>query len=132
MAGTLAVFWQIRGNFREGQRWLEGALAHTTSTATTPQARALHGLGLLLWSQGDLEQAEPLAHASLAIAEQLGETELIAHAVHLLGLVAHVQHRWEEAGPLLERALALWRELGTDGVTGVALMLLSGVANGLG
>jgi ATP/maltotriose-dependent transcriptional regulator MalT len=87
---------------------------------------------LLLWSQGHHEQAEPLAHASLAIADQLADTELTAHAVHLLGLVAHVQHQWERAELLLDRALGLWRELGAEGLTGVTLMLLSGVSVALG
>jgi predicted ATPase/DNA-binding CsgD family transcriptional regulator len=132
MAGTLAVFWDRCGSFSEGRQWLEWALANTDATATAARSAALHGLGLILWSQGYHERAEPFAHASLAIADALGNTELIAHAVHLLGLVAQVQQRWADAEPLLERALGLWRALGMEEVAGVALMLLSGVAVGCG
>ncbi|HEY7031720.1 MAG TPA: LuxR C-terminal-related transcriptional regulator [Thermomicrobiales bacterium] len=132
LAGTLAIFWYLRGYFGEGQRWLEWALAHADAAASAARARALHGLGLVLYYLGHHERATPLVRTSLAIAEQLDDAELTAHAVHLLGLIAHAERRWDEAGPLLERALALWRELGVESVMATALMLLSGVAAGLG
>jgi excisionase family DNA binding protein len=132
LAGTMAVFWHIRGHVHEGRWWLERALAGTAETATAPRARALHGLALLLWSHGHYEQAEPFAQASLTIADQLGDVDLTAHAVHALGLVALGQHRWEQARPLLERALDLWRALGLDGLAGLVHMLLSMVAGALG
>jgi non-specific serine/threonine protein kinase len=132
MAGALAVFWDHRGYYLEGQRWLEWALANTAETATAPRGRAHFGLGLILWSQGRYDQARSLAEAGLAIAERIGDKELTGEALHLLGLVEFVQRRWDRAGPLLERALNLRRELGLDAEVAVNLMLLSGVADGLG
>jgi excisionase family DNA binding protein len=132
MAGALAVFWDHRGYYLEGQRWLEWALANTAETVTASRGRALCGLGLILWSQGRHERALSLAQDCLAIAERIGDKELIGEALHLLGLVEYFQRRWDRAGPLLERALGLRRELGLDAEVAVNLMLLSGVADGLG
>ncbi len=132
LASSLTMFWHSRGYFHEGQQWLEWALAHTAADASGQRGGALHGLGLLLYYQGDHDRAAPLVRAGLAIAEQLDDPELTAHSVHVLGLIAHAERRWAEAGPLLERSLALWRELGVHSLSGTAHMLLSGVAAGLG
>jgi predicted ATPase/DNA-binding CsgD family transcriptional regulator len=132
MAGTLAMFWHIGGYFPEGRQWLEWALNHATNAPTADRSRALHGLGMLTYSQGDYASAEPLLRESLTIAEHLDDMELTAHAVHALGLVAHGQQQWTHAEPLFERAVVLWRALGADGLTGVALMLLSCIAAGYG
>lgn len=132
LAGALALFWDHCGYFSEGQGWLEWALAHTAVAPTAPRGRALHGLGLLLWSQGHHQQAGSLAHAALAIAERIGDQVLTGDALHLLGLVEYVQRHWHRAGPFLERALVLRRALSADAEAAITLMLLSGVAAGLG
>ena len=49
---ALAGAWQFQMHLREGRRWLEWALAHTTDTPTVPRGRALAGLALLHWTQG--------------------------------------------------------------------------------
>ena len=132
LASALAIFWQLRMHLREGRQWLEWALAHTTAASSGPRGRALEGLALIVLSQGDHERAAPLAHASLAIGEQNGDTYLVALSIHLLGLVAEAEQRWEEAGPLYEQSLDLWRKLGAQAEEAVVLQLLSGVAYGRG
>jgi non-specific serine/threonine protein kinase len=132
LAGALAVFCQLRGHLREGRQWLEWALAQNAEAQTDAYCRALAGLGLIRWAQGEREQAVSPARAALAIAEQIDDREIAAHAVHVLGLVAEAQQRWEEAGPLFARALKLWRSLGAQAEEAVALTLLSGVSYWLG
>jgi predicted ATPase/DNA-binding CsgD family transcriptional regulator len=132
LAGSLAVFWQLRGHQRVGGQWLEWALAQTAEAQTDARCRALVGLGLLRLAQGEREQSAALVRASLAIAELIGDTEIAAHAIHVLGLVAEAQQRWEDAGLLFAQALDRWRALGAQAEEAVTLMLLSGVAYSLG
>ena len=112
LASTVANAWQFQMNLREGRRWLEWTLAHTTDTPTVPRGRALAGLALLLWTQGHFEEARRLAEASRAVADQLGDTAIAASAIHNLGSIALSQHHYARARPLLEQSLGLWHELG--------------------
>ena len=59
------------------------------------RGRALAGLSLILWSQGDPDRAAPAAEAARAIAEAIGDAELLALAVHMLGLVEVVRGHWD-------------------------------------
>jgi DNA-binding CsgD family transcriptional regulator/tetratricopeptide (TPR) repeat protein len=132
LAGALVVFWYLRGHLREGQQWLEWALAHTVEPSTGLRSRTLTGLGFMVWSQGQHEQAAVLAHTGLTIAEQIGDNDLAARALHVLGLVAEFQCQWDQAGPHMERALGLWRGLDLAPEVAMVLMGLSIVAYGLG
>ena len=132
LAGALAVFWHLRGHLDEGRRWLEWALTRAPDRSTAERSRALTGLSLILWSQGDHEAAEPFAHAGLAIARQIGDGDLVAGAVYLLGLGALVRGRWEMAEDLMQEALERWRGLGRRSEEGMALTVLAGAAQGRG
>jgi non-specific serine/threonine protein kinase len=87
---------------------------------------------LIRLHQGDGDEAVPLARAALAIGEHIDDPEIVAHAIHVLGVVAESQQRWEEAELLLKQALSLWRPLGARAEEAVVLLLLSGVAYGMG
>jgi ATP/maltotriose-dependent transcriptional regulator MalT len=132
LAAALAIFWQLRGHFREGRQWLEWALEHTAEASSGPRGRALEGLALIVFSQGDPEQALPLAHESLAIAEQIGDRYLAALSIHMLALIAEVRQRWDQAGPLFEQSLGMWRQLGAQAEEAMVMQLLSRVAYGRG
>jgi predicted ATPase len=47
LAGQLAVFWQLRGQLREGRQWLEWGLSRTAEAQTDARCRALVGFGLI-------------------------------------------------------------------------------------
>jgi excisionase family DNA binding protein len=132
LAGAMSVFWHHRGHLREGRRWLEGALANTAEAPTATRARALAGLSLVVWSQGDNDAAEPPAAAARAIAEQIGDRELTALSIHMLGLVQVVRARWDLAAPLMEEALRRWRGIESPSNAGMALMVLSAIASATG
>ena len=128
LAGALAVFWHHRGYLREGRHWLEWALARTPEQPTIARGRALSGLSLVVWTQGDHEVAAPLANAGLAIAKSTGDRELAALSLHLLGLIDNVRERWESAEALMAEALDLWREITLPTNEAMALQVLSGIA----
>jgi tetratricopeptide (TPR) repeat protein len=129
LTGALAVFWQHRGHLREGRSWLEWALAQTADAAPIWRGRALAGLSLILWAQGEADRAAPLADAARAIAEDLDDQELRALAVHLLGMVARVRGQLDQAEELMTEALRLERAIGTPGYGANALAVLSGIAH---
>ena len=57
LAARLWRFWQLRGHFAEGRRWLEDVLA-AGGPASMPRAKALIGLAGLCYWQGDWDAAE--------------------------------------------------------------------------
>lgn len=128
LAGALAVFWHHRGHLEEGRRWLEWALAQTPDSPTKWRARALAGLSLILWSQGDNEGAGSFAEAGLAAAEAVDDKELIALSIHLLGIVELVRGRLERAERLMNETLGLQRAIGWVSSGSMALMVLSQIA----
>jgi predicted ATPase len=126
LAGALAVFWHQRGYLKEGQRWLEWALERAPDEATLWRGRALAGLGLVVWPQGDLDRAASLAESALDIAQQIGDLELTALSFHLLALAEGSRRRYERAERLMEEALSRWRAFGSPTNEAMALANLSG------
>ena len=56
LAGALWQFWDMRGYYGEGRRWLEEALAKD-GRASVARAKALEGVGWLADVQGDIGRA---------------------------------------------------------------------------
>ncbi len=132
LAGPLGLFWQLRAYLREGRSWLEWALARGADVPAAARCRAMAGLSSVLWGQGQQEAAAAAARGSLLLAEQIGDTYLVAYSTHVLGLAAESQQQWSEAEALFTRALALWRELSVRAEEAIALQVLSGIAYGFG
>lgn len=132
MAGALAIFWHHRGYLRVGRRWLEWGLANAEAPSEALRCRAEGGLGVILWSQGDIRGAERACRTSLEIAERIGDEYHVANALHMLALVAYAEDRWVETKALMEQALAHWRSLGEVSVESAALQLLGWAHSQLG
>jgi predicted ATPase/DNA-binding NarL/FixJ family response regulator len=129
LAGGLAVMWHHRAHLREGRNWLEWALARTATEPTVLRGRALAGLALLVWSQGENDVAAPIAEEALTVAQQTGDFYLLPLAEHILGLVELHRSHWYRAQALMEQALARWRTFGSPTDEGMALNTLSGIAS---
>ena len=129
LAGALAVFWNHRGHLREGRQWLEWALERTPDADPVWRGRALAGLSLILWSQGDPDRAAPAAEAASVIAAAIDDSELLALAVHMLGLIEVARGRWDGAERLMNEALRVQRAIGTPGYGAWALAALSTIAH---
>jgi tetratricopeptide (TPR) repeat protein len=133
LASALWRFWYEHGHLIEGRRWLEQAL---TTSATpeaegdraTSRAKALNGLGVIAWRQGDTEQAMALLEASLALHEQLGDKPGIAQTLSNLGILAGERGEYERASSLYEQSLVLNRALSNDWGVAAALLNLGNLA----
>jgi predicted ATPase len=84
--GILAWFWWLHGHLREGRRWLEAVLAASREVRTRFRARALNGLGLLMYWMGDTET--PVLEENLTLARELGDQSGIAWALYSMGRAA--------------------------------------------
>jgi predicted ATPase/class 3 adenylate cyclase/DNA-binding CsgD family transcriptional regulator len=125
LAGVLSTnFWLGCNHEREGRSWCEQVLAQPGAQArTVARAKALRGLGLLAFTQGDFPEAELLLEESVSIGRELGAAGKLdlAGALHWLAEVTLEQGNPVEARELAEESLRLFQELGV--VWGVALAL---------
>lgn len=129
LASALVSFWIPTSQIPDGDAWFERALA-TTAGSDAARARALYDHGYLVFWAGRYDLAEQRFTASLAAAEQLGDTSLQALALAGLARVA-LNTDVDEAVRLLRRADEVTRGLpDTDPgrssslhVLGVALQL---------
>jgi predicted ATPase/class 3 adenylate cyclase len=111
LASALWRFWQQQGHYNEGRRWLRAALAHRVDTPPAHVAGALHGAAALARSQGDFDEAERVAHESIAVAQGAGLRSLEARAVGALANIALARRDFRRGAELLAETEALFREV---------------------
>src|SRR5918994_5071563 len=125
IGGALWRFWNVRGHFSEGRRWLAAGLSGGEATPVGVRARALLGLGYLALRQGDYARAVEDLQASLALYREAGDRRGEAYALCFLGWIALDRSDLERAEGLLEESLALSRAAGTARDVSVALNALA-------
>jgi len=111
LASALRTFWEVRGHFREGGRWLEEALPRAADSAPELRMKALSVSGSIATRLGDLELAQKRKEAGLTLARELGDDLWIARELSDLGTVAAMREEFEAASVLMEESAALFREL---------------------
>src|SRR6266702_3925513 len=111
---ALSWFWSIRGYIREGQNFLEQALALRESVAVPVRASALYTAADLAFLLDNLERTEKLGSESLHLFRELGDKVGIADALFLLGTSAWARGRYTLARPQLEEAASLYQEMGEN------------------
>src|SRR5437667_3772932 len=83
---ALSWFWSIRGYIREGQNFLEQALAVRESVSAALRAKASYAAAELAFFLDDLTRTEKLASESVHLFRELGDKASIADALVFLGL----------------------------------------------
>jgi predicted ATPase/DNA-binding XRE family transcriptional regulator len=111
LAGALAWFWSLRGHLGEGRAWIERALV-TGDAPATARARALTGIGVLAWRQGDYGRADAWLREALALCRALRDRHGYALALHHLAHVLQARGRHISAIRLLGTSLTLFRAAG--------------------
>lgn len=112
LAGQLGWYWYSSGQWSEGRRWLERALAvPVTECDPADRAAVLLGAGVLASLQADVAAAVPWLEESAARFAATGDRRGEAYALAYLG-VAHGQGGDEAAREPLERSLAWFRSSG--------------------
>jgi predicted ATPase/DNA-binding SARP family transcriptional activator len=109
LAAGMRRFWYVHGHAEEGLRVLESVLAEAPDAPPLARSKALNGAGMLASARGDYAAARRFLEESLAVAEQLGDSQRMGVASSNLGNLALYEERWDEARSRYERALELYR-----------------------
>jgi predicted ATPase/transcriptional regulator with XRE-family HTH domain/Tfp pilus assembly protein PilF len=132
IAGALVWFWQVRGYFGEGRRWLELGLSEGGIVSARVQAKGLSAAGHLAQWQDDYDRSRSLLERSLELSRALDDSGEVASTLGLLGEVARFQHDYVRAKSLLEQSLELNRAAGEATGTYHALYRLGQLAKDQG
>jgi tetratricopeptide (TPR) repeat protein len=112
----LGDYFERRGLWRIGERWLERAIElRRSSTLARDQAAlslGLHQLAILLYRRGEHTEARRLLRESIAVMEELGDRRGRAASLHVLAGIEQAQGNPAEARRLLRESIAVMEELG--------------------
>jgi predicted ATPase/DNA-binding CsgD family transcriptional regulator len=114
LASSLEDFWDIRGYFQEGRKYLSAALTSPGALERTEaRAKALHAEAHLAYLQGDYPLVHERLEESLSIYRELGAACKRGAATVLitLGDMQTEIGEYESASKLIKEALEIMREL---------------------
>src|SRR3984957_6999918 len=106
----LRPYWLMVGQFSEGRRWHDLAVA--VNPGSGEHAWAVFGAGVLAVQQGDLDAGAPLLDQAAALAAASGDENLAAHVSDARGIVAFNLGDLETAQARYEAALASYERIG--------------------
>jgi predicted ATPase/DNA-binding XRE family transcriptional regulator len=116
-------FWLLHGHLREGWRRMQTILvgAADADLPVDLRAQVLNGAAVMIWTQGDVQQAQRLLQESLALSRAAGDAP--GEAVALMNLAAAYaeQGAYDQARAAYDQVLARWRAL--DSQWHIALVL---------
>ena len=127
LAAALQPFWERRGHYGEGRRWLDAVLAKD-GPASAARAKAQNAIGWLAQWQGDVERASNAAKAGLELSSQVGKESRVAIRLQLLlGFTAEERADYKRAMELFKDILKLSRKVGDGWATAATLLHLGNV-----
>jgi predicted ATPase/Tfp pilus assembly protein PilF len=122
LSGAVWPYWQTRGHWTEGRRYLTAAVTLGADLEPERLVGSLWGGAILALWQGDIDEGEQLASRILEISKTAAEQEHVySVAIHLLAIVAERRGNRDRALALLEESLMLGRRGGDPWLHSVAL-----------
>jgi predicted ATPase/class 3 adenylate cyclase len=112
LAGTLWRFWQIRGYLFEGQQRLETALGMPATGLDVERAKALSGLGGILYWQGKWHEILAPYQEAVDLLRQHGSDQDLSEALYNLSFAVGYVGDPVEAEALLHESLELSEHTG--------------------
>ncbi len=125
---ALSWFWSIRGYIREGQSFLNQALALRESVSALVRAKASYAAAELAFFLDDLTRTEKLGSESLNLFRELGDKAGIADALMFLGLSSWARGKYTLAQSQFEEAASLYQEMGASWKRGRCLTQLARIS----
>jgi tetratricopeptide (TPR) repeat protein len=133
LSGAIWPYWQTRGHWTEGRRYLAAAVALGADLEPERLVNSLWGGSLLALWQGNVDEGEQLGSRILAISKTAVEQEHVHEvAIHLLAIVADRRGDRDRAVGLLEEGLAIGRRGGDQWLLSIALNNLGNLLLGEG
>jgi predicted ATPase/Tfp pilus assembly protein PilF len=124
LSGAMWLYWQTRGHWTEGRRFLNAAIELGDDQRVDPQrlVNPLWGASFLALWQGDVLEGERLASRILEISRTAADQEHVyAVAIHLLAIVATRRGDSDQALALLEKSVEIGRGGGDSWLLAIAL-----------
>jgi predicted ATPase/Tfp pilus assembly protein PilF len=122
LSGAIWPYWQTRGHWTEGRRYLTAAVTLGADLDPERLVNSLWGGSILAQWQGDSDEGEQLASRILAISKTAVEQEHVySVAIHLLAIVASRRGDHAQAHSLLEESLEIGRRGGDGWLLSIAL-----------
>jgi predicted ATPase len=115
LVGSLAAYWNDRGQFDEGLKAIRGALARNPDGVPSPQSETLRWAGLIATKRGDMRAARELADHARSLSERTGDELLLSGALDVLSFIATDSQHYDEARRLLDQAKEIRERLGDEG-----------------
>lgn len=122
-------FWDMRGGFHEGRRWIDRALVALSGARIRDRARVLNAAGVLAFRQGDFEAARRHYQECLAALHDHNEEAQadVAMALNNLGMALRAQGEYARALRLHQRSLEIRRQRGSPWDVGMTLINIGNV-----
>jgi tetratricopeptide (TPR) repeat protein len=109
LAAGLIDYWEGRGLYREGQRWLSHAVEAAPNLEPRDRALATYGLGRLGDVLGEFTQAGQLLEEALSVARAIGDGRLSGRILAGLASLRANTGAYDEAAVACNEALELAR-----------------------
>ena len=123
IAFALTGFWEIRGYWQEGRKWLESGLEHRTALTKIVLAKTLFSTRQFAMRLGDYQTAEAYGKESIALFRELEDKRNLAWALRGLGEVYMFANEREHSKPFFAEAMTLFQEVGDK--KGIASLLFN-------
>jgi predicted ATPase/transcriptional regulator with XRE-family HTH domain len=105
-------YWRHSGEYAEGRRWSEAALAMPGNAPASLRAKALWATAFLAYPQGDYTRMAELATEGLAVTRQSGDPMDLRNALTVVGQVAMCEGRYADALEPFRESLDICGRLG--------------------
>jgi predicted ATPase/DNA-binding SARP family transcriptional activator len=119
LAKALHMFWERRGHWSEGRRWLQQAIAGYDARRELQSpigdlhlARAIVAEGWLAYAQGDYGGKREWLQRGLDLAQTLGDSATASYALGLQAQLTSYAGNLSDALPLAEASVANARQAG--------------------
>lgn len=113
IASAMSLFWHRRGYLREGERWVDLALAACGELPPELAANAAYAKGLLIYSRSDYAAALEQYDRALALSRMTGDEALQVRLLNNRAIILHEQANYPAAVDSYQAALAI-HEINND------------------
>jgi predicted ATPase/class 3 adenylate cyclase len=132
LAGALWWFWEVRGYWTEGWRWLNELLPRARTATPAARVKLLNAAAGLALRLDDFERVEALASEALALSRDVHDRRTEASCLVILGIHACRTENYGKAEILGGEGLTLATQLGDTVGTAWARATLGFVARSKG
>ena len=128
MALAVMRFWQVRGYWTEGRRWLDRALGLNVEFPKVLKLRALIANGRLAYYQDEQELVQRLGQQARALADEMGDLSALGQAIHLLAGVEYYHEDQATAKAMYKESLSYARRAADARLEAGCLINLASIA----